>query len=317
MLVAGCGSKQSSLDAHAPPAKEIASFWWWLLGGISVGFAVVCAFLVAAWLRRRSEGVPGFRDTERGGWAVVLTLGFAVPIVGLASLFVYSDLFLTRHTQAPAAATTQLTVKVVAHQFWWEIRYPGTRAVTANELHIPVRTRVNLELTTADVIHGFWVPELNRKVDAIPGQTNRILLYADRVGRYRGQCSEFCGLQHAHMGVLVLAEPPARFRAWLAREARPVQATAATAAGSRLFASAGCADCHAIRGSGANGFAGPDLTHVGSRTSLGALVLPNDRQRLPDWIENSQRFKPGNRMPAFPLGRERLRALATYLEGLR
>jgi cytochrome c oxidase subunit II len=317
LLVAGCGSKQNSLDAHSEPAKEIASLWWWMLGGLSFGFSVICGLLIAAWVRRRRSDIPGGRDPERVGWGVVLTLGFIVPIVGLAALFLYADIFVIRSTQAPAAGTTQMTVKVVARQFWWEARYPGTTAVTANEIHIPVRTRVNLLFTTGDVIHTFWVPQLNRKVDAIPGQTNRLLLYADEVGRYRGQCAEFCGLQHAHMALYVYAEPQAKFRAWLRREAQPIRSTQSTPRGFRIFTSAGCDTCHRIRGTAAHGFSGPDLTHVGSRETIGALVLPNDREHMAEWIRNSQYWKPGNRMPNFRLPPQQLDALVAYLEGLK
>jgi cytochrome c oxidase subunit II len=317
LLLAGCGSQQNSLEAHSPAAKDIASLWWWLLGGISFGFSVICGLLVAAWLRRRRADVPGGGDPDRVGWGVVLTLGFLIPIVGLAALFLYADIFVIRGTQAPAAGTTQLTIKVISRQFWWEARYPGTTAITANEIHIPVRTRVNVLFTTGDVIHTFWVPELNRKIDAIPGQTNRVLLYADKVGRYRGQCAEFCGLQHAHMAMYIYADPPARFRAWLRHEAQPIRSIAATPPGLRIFTSAGCDTCHRIRGTGAHGFTGPDLTHVGSRQTLGALVMPNDPAHMAEWIRDSQYWKPGNRMPNFNLPGQQLKALVNYLEGLK
>src|SRR6185312_10670349 len=164
--------------------------------------------------------------------------GVVLPIVVVATVFVVSDVFVIRTTQAPAASATRLTVEVIGHQWWWEVRYPGTTAVTANEIHIPVRTPVRVEVSTADVIHSFWVPRLNRTIDTIPGKRNAIELYADAVGRYRGQCDEFCGLQHAHMAFYVYAEPPAVFRRWLAHQAQPVSAQP-----PKLFATAGCADC--------------------------------------------------------------------------
>src|SRR5207244_71782 len=155
--------------------------------------------------------------------------GIGIPIVVLVALFVVSDLVVLRDTDAPQARTTAMTVQVIGHQWFWEARYsaPATpTAVTANEIHIPARTRVNLVGTTADVIHSFWVPRLNRKIDLVPGYRNHVLLYADKPGRYRGQCAELCGLQHAHMGLVVVADPPARFRAWLAAQARPRAAPA-------------------------------------------------------------------------------------------
>jgi cytochrome c oxidase subunit 2 len=184
--------------------------------------------------------------------------------------------------------------------------------VTANEIHIPARTNVEVLLYTRDVIHSFWVPQLNKKVDMLPEQTNRLLLYADRPGRYRGQCAEFCGLQHAHMGLYVFADPPAAFRRWLAREAKP----APSSGGARLFGSK-CGSCHAIRGTGATSNVGPDLTHIASRVSLAALTIPNTRERMREWIHDPQRVKPGNQMPAVALTDAELARLVDYMESRR
>ena len=244
---------------------------------------------------------------------------FVVSFVVLSLLFVWSDIFVLRSTAAPKPGSTQMNLEVVGHQWFWEVRYPGTKAVTANEIHIPTRTRVNLAGTTADVIHSFWVPELNRKTDLVPGHPNRILLEADRPGAYRGQCAEFCGLQHAHMAMWVYAEPPEKFRAWLANMAKPAKAPAGAEArrGQRVFLSTACAHCHTIRGTNAQGRIGPDLTHLGTRTTLAALVLPNNRAALEEWLRDPQHVKPGNRMPRVPLSDADYRALATYLESLR
>src|SRR6185437_6333661 len=187
--------------------------------------------------------------------------------------------------------------------------YPGTDAVTANEIHIPLHTRVDVVATTADVIHSFWVPELNKKVDMIPGLRNRVLLEADSPGVYRGQCSEFCGVQHAHMAVLVVAQPRAAFERWLAHEEQP----ATTARGAQLFARNACADCHEIRGTDAHGAVGPDLTHVASRLTLAAGVLENTPQNLSKWLRDPQHVKPGNRMPDLHLDAAAWRALEAYL----
>jgi cytochrome c oxidase subunit 2 len=191
------------------------------------------------------------------------------------------------------------------------VRYPGTPVVTANEIHIPVRTSVRLEVRTDDVIHSFWVPQLNRKIDTLPGRTNAIELFADAPGRYRGECAEFCGLQHAHMGVYVFADPPDKYAAWLAEQSKPA------AAGQGEFLDH-CSSCHAIRGTSASGDVGPDLTHVASRTTLAGLTLPNDRDHLRAWIHDSQHFKPGNKMPSFTqLPGSQLDAIVSYLEGLK
>ncbi len=242
-----------------------------------------------------------------------------MPVIVIAALFAVSDLFVIKTTQAPAATATRMTVVVTGHQWWWEIRYPGTSAVTANELHIPVRTPVRVEVRTADVIHSFWVPQLNRKVDAIPGRTNVVELNADTPGRYRGACAEFCGLQHAHMALYVFAQPAADFRRWLTRESRPATQPAGglAAAGARVFADGTCSSCHAIRGTDANSDVGPDLTHVASRTTLAAVTIPNGDATLRDWITDNQHIKPGNQMPDIGLPGSQLDAVVAYLEGLK
>jgi cytochrome c oxidase subunit II len=323
LLAAGCGNKQNSLDPQSHQAKDIASLFWWMTGGAFVGLAVVVGLLLLAWRRANRRGAgsdtEGVKPGERLGWTVVLVGGVAVPIVLLVTLFVISNLFVIKTTEAPAANATRQTILVIGHQWWWEVRYPGTDAVTANEIHIPVRTPVRVEVRSADVIHSFWVPQLNRKIDTLPGTKNAIELYADRVGRYRGQCAEFCGLQHAHMGLWVYADPAGEFRRWLARQSQPAAEPSGSQAGAGRDAFLDtCASCHTIRGTSASGDVGPDLTHLAGRTTIGALALPNDRTALRDWIERSQDFKPGNQMPDFPkLGSTQLDALVAYLEGLK
>jgi cytochrome c oxidase subunit II len=313
LVVTGCG-KQDVLNPHSHPERRISTLWWVMLTGSAIGFGVIVVLLFLGWVRRNRASLP-FGGGERAATALVIGLGVAVPIIVLSTLFVYSDIFLIRSTQAPRLGSTSLTVRVIGHQWWWEIRYPGTQAVTANELHIPVGVHVRVVGTTADVIHSIWVPELNRKVDVIPGHESVLLLTADRPGTYPGQCAEFCGLQHAHMELRVIAQPRARFRAWLARESAP--AAAGTGPGQRVLAKEACSGCHQIRGTDARGLAGPDLTHLGSRTTIGAGVLSNDREHLREWIRDPQHEKPGNRMPDLPLSDADVNALAAYLEGLK
>jgi cytochrome c oxidase subunit II len=311
LVLAGCGSKQDALDAHSKAARSISSLWWDMFAGATLALSIVALVLLLAWVRRRKAGIPGVRNGDRVAWGVVVGLGLVVPMLVLSALFLFANIFLIRDTTVPSAAAAgdrpALTIRVIGHQFWWEVRYPGTRAVTANEIHIPARTNVQVLLSTRDVIHSFWVPELNKKVDLIPEQTNRVLLYADKPGRYRGQCAEFCGLQHAHMGIYVFAQPPAQFQRWLAREARP-----APRAGSQLFVEK-CGSCHAIRGTTANANVGPDLTHVGSRSSLAALTIPNSAERMREWLRDPQQLKPGSSMPAVALTAVQIRKLAAYL----
>jgi cytochrome c oxidase subunit 2 len=284
-----------------------------------VVFSGAVLLLLLAWWGRESEGFPLLGKREDLEIRVVIAFGMVIPIVVLVGVFAVANLVVVKDTDAPKAATTAMTIDVTGHQWFWEVRYPGTAAVTANEVHIPTRTRVNLVGRTADVIHSIWIPRLNRKIDTIPGRSNRLLLYADKPGRYRGQCGEFCGLQHAHMALYVFAEPPAQFRAWLRNMARPRRepSTPEQRAGERVFLSSQCASCHTIRGTAARGGIGPDLTHLETRTTLAALALTNSRPDLDAWIRNPQHFKPGNKMPALDLTATERRQLLDYLVSLR
>jgi len=315
----GCGGDQSALDPESGQSRAIADLWWWMLIAATIVFLGAVGLLLLAWVRRGSEGFPFFGKSERVSVGLVLTFGIFIPIVSLIALFVVANLSVAEGTDAPEKGSTSMTVEVVARQWFWEVHYPGTGAVTANEIHIPARTRVNLVAKTDDVIHSFWVPRLNRKIDMIPGRTNRILLDADRPGRYRGQCAEFCGLQHAHMGFVVFADPPGRFRAWLAGQERDRRAptTPERKRGERVFLDEACSGCHTIRGTSAAGRVGPDLTHVASRTTLAGNTIPNDGRYLRQWVLDPQHVKPGNKMPALDLSKAEARDLLDYLESLR
>jgi len=315
-VLAGCDKQQNALAPESHQAKSIASLFWWMMGGSWIGLGLIVALLVLAWKRRNRRGIgsdtEGDKPGEKFAWRVVIGLGIVTPIVVIGVIFVIANLFVIKTTEAPAADSTRLTVRVIGHMWWWEVRYPGHPAVTANELHIPVRVPVRLEVQTKDVIHSFWVPRLNRTIDAIPGRTNAIELYADTAGRYRGQCDEFCGLQHAHMAFYVYADPPSVFRRWLAQQSKPVSSPP-----PKLFTTAGCADCHALRGTSAKADVGPDLTHVGSRSTLAALTIRNTPAELEDWILHNQAIKPGNQMPDITISPAQAHELAVYLEGLK
>jgi cytochrome c oxidase subunit II len=317
LVAAGCGGNQNVVRPESQPERRITTLWWVMMGGAWVGFGVIVFLLYLGWRRRKRTGLPGGAD--RGGSTAVVLLGVAVPIVVLTLLFVYADVFVIGSTAAPNPRTTARTIEVIGNQWFWAVRYPGTRAVTANEIHIPVGTPINVVGRTNDVIHSFWVPRLNRKIDLIPGRTNRVLLEADAPGVYRGQCSEFCGFQHAHMALYVFADPPARFRSWLANMAKPARrpATAAERSGQRIFLSEPCAACHTIRGTPAGGKVGPDLTHLRTRTTLAALTIPNREGYLSAWIRDPQHFKPGNKMPGLSLTGSQFRDLVAYLQSLR
>jgi cytochrome c oxidase subunit II len=323
-VLAGCGGSQNALAPHSHAAADITNLFWVMMAVSFGGLALVSGLLILAWVRRGKRGFSAADEEdphpgERVGWWVVLGMGVVFPLAVVTALFIVSDGLIIHVTEAPAAAKTALTVEAVGHQWYWEFRYPGTNAVTADEMHMPVDTPVDLVATTADVIHSFWVPELNRKIDTIPGQRNRIELYANRVGVYRGQCAEYCGLQHAHMSMLVFVQSKAAYRKWLRNQAAPARApaTALERAGRRVFLAGACSSCHDIRGTSASGFVGPDLTHLGSRTTLAGVTIPNRRSDLARWIVDSQSIKPGNRMPDLRLSPAQLRAVVAYLESLK
>jgi cytochrome c oxidase subunit 2 len=290
-----------------------------MLAAAAIVFAGAIALLWLGWRRRGEPGLPWIGESERFNTGLVVAFGMVIPAVVLSALFVGANLVVMRDTEPPSRSATAMTIVAIGHQWWWEFRYPESGVVTANELHIPASTSVNLEARSADVIHSFWVPELNRKIDMVPGQRNRIELYAEHAGTYRGQCAEFCGLQHANMAFNVVAEPQSGFQSWLRQEQAPAEPPqgAEAVAGMRAFMEGACASCHTISGTEARGTVGPDLTHVASRATLAALTGPNRHGFLDQWISDPQSIKPGSKMPGLELTEAQFRSLVAYLSGLR
>jgi cytochrome c oxidase subunit 2 len=316
-FLSGCGdNRQSALDPHSSPADDITTLWWGMLAAAGVVFAGVLFLIGLSILRRRREGFPVLGTDERKITVLVVAFGILIPVLSLSVLFFIADIGVVKATDAPTKGQTRMTIDVVGRQWFWEARYPGSGAVTANEIHIPARTPVKVVLTSPDVIHSFWVPELNKKVDAIPGHRNDLLLYADKPGVYRGQCAEFCGLQHAKMAMAIYADSPQRFSAWLRDEAKPIAASAQQSPGFQAFTQNDCGSCHALRGTSARGNIGPDLTHLMTRKTLGALTIPNTRNNLTAWVRNPQQFKPGNKMPDLDIPSAQFTQLMTFLRSL-
>jgi cytochrome c oxidase subunit 2 len=310
MFLVACHGPQSSLDARGPGAARALVLF--------VVFLVICvAFALALWiplLRGGMRSTP--RINERRALFWVLTAGAALPAVTIAALFIYSVVV---HGALINSRPASLTVHINGHQFWWSVRYlssSGTTMLTsANELHIPVGKPVEVRLTSSDVIHSFWVPSLHGKTDMIPGRTTSTWIQADRPGVYRGQCAEFCGLQHARMALLVIAHSAAEFENWLRAEQQ--LATRAPAHPGQLVFMTFCAVCHTIRGTAARGVAGPDLTHFAGRRTIAAGTLPNHAGALASWIRDPQAIKPGNLMPKIPLSTMQLEQVVQYLGSLR
>lgn len=314
LLMTGCSETQSALSPRGPDADRIALLSWILFGGGAVIFALVVILAgVALFGPARWRAVMASERWIIGG-------GLVFPVVTLAGLLVYG-LLLMRPIPADTGSSEPLRITVIGHQWWWRVIYhDGEPTESANELRLPVGIPVELSLGTADVIHSFWVPNLAGKVDMIPGRTNRLRFTAGEAGESRGQCAEYCGGAHALMSFFVVALPPEEYRTWRASEAQPAQppATQAEAAGQELFLSSGCGACHAIRGTEARGIIGPDLTHLGSRRSLAAGTLRNDRAAIARWIAESQHVKPENLMPPYGIfTAAELDLLAAYLAGLQ
>lgn len=322
LLLAGCEPLPRVLAPHAPEARAIADvFWIFTAVGAAIWLAVVLALGLALARRRGPRPDPMAQDprAERT-YGQVVVLCVALTLIVILSLTGLS--FATQKTIF-ADPDAGLTLKLTGHQWWWEATYddplPARSFTTANEIHLPLGVPVRLRLASEDVIHSFWVPELAGKMDLIPGRENELRFTPERAGRYRGQCAEFCGGQHAHMRLLVVVEPQAAFEAW--REAQTAPAAPAGDSerqrGEAVFLSNACVMCHTVRGTPAGGRFGPDLTHLASRQDLAAGTLPQTRGSIAAWIVDPQAVKPGANMPVVPLRPEDVDPLAAWLAGLR
>ena len=306
-------------------AEAILPLTWYTLIVSIVVCIVIAALLWVAVRRARSappaEGPSGLPPVEAGPSGVRwISVGIVISCVPLAATMVWTMLTLSAVAGPPA--NPALTLDVTARDWWWDVRYaaadPTRQFSTANEIHIPVGVPVLVRLHAADVIHSFWVPMLSGKTDVIPGQTNLSWLEASAPGRYLGQCSEFCGFQHAHMQFEVVAESQQDFEKWRAAQLEDAAApqTAEQTRGAQLVVYR-CGLCHRVRGTDAGAVFAPDLTHLMSRRTIAAGTLPNNPGTLAGWIENSQSVKPGNLMPDQYLSGRQLADTVAYLETLK
>lgn len=321
-LLAGCAGIQSPLAPAGEQAGATFGLFGLMMAICGAMYGAVLLFLAATvWrARRRTAASPRVEPADPGlqrllwGWGAVIVAGLAV--LATAS-------FLVERALAAARNRDALEVRVTGHQWWWRIEYrdptSGGWIETANELHLPAGRTARVALGAADVIHSFWVPNVAGKMDVIPGRVNLIDMTPHREGWFRGQCAEFCGLQHAHMALDVKVESPAAFGAWLRRQAMPASGPADAEAvhGRAIVTGGACGQCHTVRGTAAAGRAGPDLTHVGARRSLAAGTLPMNRGALQGWIAQPQALKPGTMMPPVPLDGGDADAVSTYLAGLQ
>lgn len=315
----GHAASQSALEPYGPFSDVIAMLFWGMLVVSVLILAGVMALLAIGLIQRKraQEAEPmGYTQSRN----LVLMAGIVVPIIILL-VFTLSSAAVNKKI-VPMETEDALTIEVVGHRWWWEVIYqgdtPSEQVKTANEIHIPVGEPVRLVLKSNDVIHSFWVPNLNGKTDLIPGRINTSWIQADKPGVFRGQCGEFCGMQHAKMAFTVESHPPEEFRNWLAQQRQPAAEpqTEVQQRGQQVFLTSACMTCHAIRGTGALVGIAPDLTHLASRNMLAAGTLPNNKANLMGWIAAPQTHKPGNLMPEVRLTPQELHDLAEYLMSL-
>ena len=323
LALGGWTGEQSALDPAADQASSLHGLLMLMLWVCGFMYLLVLGFLAWALWRargRRLQGDAPEAEARDPGLEKVLSGWTGLVAAGILVLTAAS--FLVDRSLAQSGPRP-LKIRVTAQQWWWQIQYQdpdvSRTLITANELHLPANRTAEIELVSQDVIHSFWVPNLHGKEDLIPGRTNHIVLTPRKWPARRGQCAEFCGLQHANMAIDVTVETPGRFQTWMDQQLKdaPEPSTDLQKTGRQVFMSSGCVLCHTIQGTDAGSNAGPDLTHIASRRSLAAGSLAYDRGALAGWINDPQAFKPGAKMPRVGLGPEQLNAVVDYLDSLK
>lgn len=325
VLTSSCVHSRDMMSPAGPAATRIAHLGWFVLGVFLVVSVVMWGLVLWTFARRRGSLDTHLPWNAGADQRWITVGGFAIPVVVLATIFI---VMLRTMNAFPMGGSEMggmtADIRIVGHQWWWQVEYldpqVARQTMTANEIHIPTGQPVNIELRSYDVIHSFWVPRLHGKVDLVPGAVTRIRVQADVPGLFPGQCGEYCGPQHAHMAILVVAEAPADYARWLdhlrADATTPISPPALD--GQRVFLDRQCALCHAIRGTDARGTVGPDLTHFASRHGLAANTFPNTRGPLAAWLTHAQSLKPLAQMPNLTiLTGEEQQSLVAYLESLR
>src|SRR5208282_2988499 len=312
----------SVFDSVSTPAHEINTLAFFVVSITTVIFLIVAGLLTYSIVRFRARpGDDGREPPQVYGSNPIEFAWTTVPVIIVLVLILITAR--TIYTvQAAARPPDALSVHVIAHQWWWEFRYPGLGIITANELHVPLSdpgspTPTFLDLESADVAHSFWVPRLAGKTDVIPNRRNTMWMNPHEAGTYLGQCSEYCGTQHALMLLRVFVQPRTEFDQWVAAQQRPATLDPAVAHGRAVFESTACVNCHTVRGTVADGRFGPDLTHLMSRETLASGAAMNIPEHLKIWIEDPDRIKPGVLMPAMNLSDKDFDDVASYLETLR
>ena len=316
------------LQPLGPFAAATYGLYRVLFGTSAIVYLLVMIALVAAIVRGRRRAAPAgslpdVEPDERREKRFTKVVGACVATtVVILFVLLVTDFLAGRRIEA-LVRPNPVAVTVTGHQWWWDVRYddslPSRRFRTANELHVPVGRPVRITLQSNDVIHSFWVPSLNGKRDLIPGHTSELWFQADQPGVYEGQCAEFCGLQHAHMRLEIVAETPEAFDAWRTAQLAtpPAPTDTVLAHGREVFLSATCVICHTVAGTPARAATGPDLSHVGARRMIASGSLTNTPEHLAAWVRDPSAVKPGATMPANPMPAGDLAALSAWLASLR
>jgi cytochrome c oxidase subunit II len=308
------GKMSTSSSPGEDYINRLFLFFLILCGVIMV---VVIVMILTGVIRYRSGRIQGEPDQRTGNRAVEMTWT-VIPFI-LVTFFLVLTIKYMKAINSPSAEGKKAEIRIIAHQWWWEMEYPGYGFTTANELHIPAGRDILVQIESADVIHDWWVPDLGRKIDAIPGRINYTWLNSQKPGEFRGACSEYCGAQHAHMLIYVVAQGKEDFDGWVISQQRvpgpPADSTGAE--GARLFRERTCISCHNISGISDDAHIGPDLTHVSLRQTILSGMLPASRENIIKWIGDPQKIKEGSHMPDFMLEKDEINALATYLEDLK
>lgn len=313
---AGVQPGTNMFTPSSKPAGEIFGLALLVLSVCAGIFIVVGGMLLYAIIRFRRKKNDTSEPPQIFGSTQIEMAWTVIPILIVVVLFLASTRLIFAIQEAPKPKQA-LSITLVGHQFWWEVRYPKYGVVTANEIHVPVGEATYFKLLSADVVHSFWVPELAGKTDCIPDHVNTTWILPSRTGLYLGQCSQFCGVEHARMLLRVYVQTPAQFKAWLKNQEKPAVEDPAVAAGREVFMHNACMDCHTIRGTPANGKFGPDLTHLASRDTIGSGSVVNNPANLREWIKDPDHFKPGVLMPAMQLNNKQLNEVTAYLCSLR
>jgi cytochrome c oxidase subunit 2 len=321
------GHQQSMVDAAGPQAGRIQGLWWFFFWVLAAVFIIIMVLTLISLMRRSPESpAPAptqSPDRRMESQMMKIVTGATIATIVILFVFLVASIGAGKSISELPNKKNGITIEVTGNQWWWQIRYLNSNAsqvlTTADEMHIPVGRPIQIRGMSNDVIHSFWVPNLHGKRDLIPSRVTIEWIEADRPGVYRGQCAEFCGMQHAHMILWVIAEPEDKFDAWMRHQLQESAApsNAVLARGKQVFLNNACVFCHTIRGTTAAGQNAPDLTHFASRRGLAANTVPNTKGNLAGWITDPQSLKPGNHMAQIALNPADLQPLIDYLESLK